>query len=567
MAKFFEALFSFLNKSSSRNVIANRGPNVDLESKVYEELKTKSELYRLLMDHENAGFLGRLFYQVVQTKRDLIDLVDAYKDTFFHVMIVERLVDDVLGVDPSSSNVVDIYSDNAQVNEILQDLQERIDIDNFISAIAGDIIAYGDYVVRVHHDNNKVVELLDTVDQKDVVVVYRANKPVFLLKHDAAKGEFKTEEYVKFIHFCVPGRKIKIKVDDAWKNVYNISSIGDYFRVGKPLFWGCWDLLNSLFVLLVFYPVFAVQKLNASTILGVRIPGEVPPAKAYEIARKYQELLNVQVAVDRLGRVSVADVIDTIGKYKVVPVYDDEKGLIQLNDPRLDESYALDIVEELKRVICATVGVPYQLLFGSVEGQGRLEVLRSFNRYVKKVSRIQSAIREGLIQLAMIECSLKGLYVTPEMIDVRFRNNIVSVEHLDKLEFLAGMVETVSNSVETVLNIANKLDSGVDLDKLKEFVNDYFGMAGLGGVLVEKSEGTSPEELIVEEPGVEFGEFTIGGEGLPGMEMEGVGAPVAGGEVPEFERERFGSKFISALRGGRRAGGMEEEEEEEIAEI
>lgn len=546
--RFVEALVSLLGRKREQ-VISG-----DIDAKVYEELVTKSELYRLLLDQEGIGLLGRLFYQVAQTKRDLVDLVDSYKDTFFHVMIVERLVDDVLGVDPASSNVVDIYSDNKQVNEILQDLQERIDIDSFISAIAGDIIAYGDYVVKVQHDGTKVVELLDTVDQKDVVVVYRSNKPIFLLKHDTAKGEFTTEEYIKFLHFCIPGRKIKIKLDNVWKEAYKIQQIGDYFRVGKPLFWGCWDLLNSLFVLLVFYPVFAVQKLNASTILGIRIPGEVPPAKAYEIARKYQELLNVQVAVDRLGRVSVADVIDTIGKYKVIPVYDEEKGLIQLNDPRLEESYALDIVEELKRVICATVGVPYQLLFGSVEGQGRLEVLRSFNRYVKKVSRIQSAIREGLTQLALIECSLRGLYVSPELIEVRFRNNIVSVEHLDKLEFLAGMVETVSNSVETVMGVADRLSSKVDLDKLRDFVNDYFGMAGLGGVLLP------PEEELKEpsEEGELFGEVEpVGGfERVPPFE----GEPGVGG------RERFGDRFVRTLTGRRGAElvtGPEETEEEE----
>ncbi|MEM1672919.1 MAG: hypothetical protein QXT86_12795 [Archaeoglobaceae archaeon] len=505
--KLFEKLMTYLG-FVPRRVVS------DIYSQISDELRARSEFYRLLMDR-GAGLVRALLQTVIQSKRDLVDLVEAYKDTFFHVAIVEMLVDDVLSVDPISNEVVQLSSQNEVVDKILEDLQERVDLDSFIQSVVADVISYGDYVVMVKHDGKGVVELLDCVDQRDVLVVYRAGFPIFYIQLDKYRSDLKVEEYIDFIHFCVPGRRVRISVDKMWKEVLGLDQIGDYFRLGKPLFWGCWDLLSSLYILLIFYPVFAVQKLNASTIVGIRIPKEVPPHRAQEIAREYQQLMNVNIGVDRLGRVSVADVLDTIGRYKVIPVYaEDEKGLLQLNDPRLQEEYGLEIVEELKRVICATVGVPYQLLFGSVEGAGRLEVLKAFNRYVKKVASIQNALKLGLIQLALIECRLKGLKVSPAEIEVRFRNNIISVEHLDRLEFLAGVVETIRSSVETITGIKDAIGSGLDIEKLVEFVNRYFGLVGLDGVF--KIEDREQEVRAGGEFEVE--EVPIEGEGEEGLE-------------------------------------------------
>jgi hypothetical protein len=244
---------------------------------------------------------------------------------------------------------------------------------------------------------------------------------------------------------------------------------------------------------MIFYPIFCVQKLNAQTVIGVRVPPETSVQRAWEIARKYQELLNVYTTVDERGRVALADVIDTVGRYKVVPIWGDEKGFVQLADPRLEESFALDIVEELKVTLCASLGVPYSFLFGSREGMSKLDTLKSFSRYIKKVASIQRAIREGLYQLVRIEAKLQGISdVALEDIDVRFRNALISTEHLDKLEFITGMIETVRSSVESVNEIAGVLESKLNKEKVLEFLNEYFGLIGLEGA-IEIEKKVTPE--------------------------------------------------------------------------
>lgn len=513
MNSLVERLLTFLGVRYKRK--AGGGVSSDIVQRVQDELLARSELYRMLRDSSYRHVLAGMFDTFVQKKSDLIDLVDAYKDTFFHQMIVNLLIDDVLNVDPLTNDIVDLSSDDDNIRRVLDELQERIDLDSFIAGICEDVISYGDYVVKVvvSERDRKVVELEEDIDQRKVLVWYKGGVPVFAVDMEGVK-EYKEEaikEPIEFIHFCVGPRKLKLKVGPGPFAYYKGGSeyrFSEYVRLGKPLLWGCWDLVNSLYVLTVFYPVFAVNKLNASTIVGIKVPPDTPPARAADIARHYQELLNVSVGVDRWGRIAVADVIDTVGRYKVVPVWGDEKGLFQLNDPRLEESFALDILADLRRTVCASLGIPHSFLFGGTEeGASKLEALRVFTRYVKRVASIQRAIREGLTQLALIECRLRGIYARPEQIEVRFRNTLVSVENLDKLEFITTMIEAVRGAVDTVSELSQTLQASLDREKVLEFLNAYLGMVGLDGVLKleEKEIQMKPEvenefeNLVVEE--------------------------------------------------------------------
>jgi hypothetical protein len=538
MVSILEKLIHFLGGKSSSQSQTVIQPTLSREDQLEREIRAWSAFYNVLTDKSRRYFLSAVLGQPVQDKQRMIEMVEAYKDTFFHQMIVNLLVDDALSVDPVTGDVVEITTVNDTLKPVVEGLQERIDLDAFISSIVEDVVAYGDYVVRVVNDGRKVVALEDDIDQKKVVVVYKAGRPVCLVDYSevAKNSDDAMMSYVEFLHFSVSPRKVRLKLPDKVYAQVAKEGFTEYVRIGKPLFWGLWDLLNSLYILMVFYPIFCVQKLNATTVVGVRVPQETSVQRAWDIARKYQELLNVYTTVDERGRVALVDVVDTVGKYKVVPVWGDEKGFIQLADPKLEESFALDIVEELKVTLCASLGVPYSFLFGSREGTTKLDTLKSFSRYVKKVASIQRAIREGLYQLVRIEAKLYGLgEISVEEIDVRFRNALISTEHLDKLEFIAGMIDTVRGSVDAVNEIASALEAKVNKEKIVDFLNNYFGLIGLEGV-IELEKGVEGE--VGEGIGSEFGEE----DWIEGGEMEGVGFEEEEGSEEEFPFEAEGEE-------------------------
>jgi hypothetical protein len=544
MPSLLEKLLHFLGRGdvSQPRQDVSPGLTVGRDEQVEREIRAWSAFYNVLTDKSRRYFLSAVLGQPILDKQRMIEVVEAYKDTFFHQMIVNLLVDDALSMDPVTGDVVEITTVNESLKPIVEGLQERIDLDAFISSIVEDVVAYGDYVVRVVNDGRKVVALEDDIDQKKVIVVYKAGRPVCLVDYsEVTKNSDKAMmNYVEFLHFSVNPRKIRLKLPDKVYEQVAKEGFTEYVRLGKPLFWGLWDLLNSLYILMVFYPVFCVQKLNATTVIGVKVPQETSVQRAWDIARKYQELLNVYTTVDERGRVALVDIIDTVGKYKVVPVWGDERGFMQLADPKLEESFALDIVEELKVTLCAALGVPYNFLFGSREGMSKLDTLKSFSRYVKKVASIQRAIREGLYQLVRIEAKLQGIGDIPvEDIDVRFRNALISTEHLDKLEFITGMIETVRGTVESVNDIASALEGTVDKEKVVDFLNDYFGLVGLEGVVKVAKEG-GVEGAEVQEVGLGDMDWLEGGEegGLEEFEggMEEEEFPFEAG-VPEEEEE------------------------------
>jgi len=526
MSSLFEKLVHFLGRGSISQPHQQVGVGVTVgrDEQVEREIRAWSAFYNVLTDKSRRYFLSAVLGQPILDKQRMIETVEAYKDTFFHQMIVNLLVDDALSMDPVTGDVVEITTVDESLKSIVEGIQERIDLDAFISSIVEDVVAYGDYVVRVVNDGRKVVALEDDIDQKKVIVVYKSGRPVCLVDYsEVTKNSDKAMmNYVEFLHFSVSPRKVRLKLPDKVYEQVAKEGFTEYVRFGKPLFWGLWDLLNSLYILMVFYPVFCVQKLNATTVIGVKVPQETSIQRAWDIAKKYQELLNVYTTVDERGRVALVDVIDTVGRYKVVPMWGDEKGFMQLADPKLEESFALDIVEELKVTLCAALGVPYNFLFGSREGMTKLDTLKSFSRYVKKVASIQRAIREGLYQLVRIEAKLQGLGDIPvERIDVRFRNALISTEHLDKLEFVTGMIETVRGTVESVNDIAGVLEGILDKGKIVNFLNDYFGLVGLEGVIqISKSE--EGEGVEVQDIGMDEMDWLEGGdeEGLEGFEVE-----------------------------------------------
>jgi len=537
MPSLFEKLIHFLGRSAVPQSPQPAGPGlmVGRDEQIEREIRAWSAFYNVLTDRSRRYFLSAILGQPILDKQRMIETVEAYKDTFFHQMIVNLLVDDALSMDPVTGDVVEITTVNESLKPIVEGLQERIDLDAFISSIVEDVVSYGDYVVRVVNDGRKVVALEDDIDQKKVIVVYKAGRPVCLVDYSevSKNSDNAMMNYVEFLHFSVNPRKIRLKLPDKVYEQVAKEGFTEYVRLGKPLFWGLWDLLNSLYILMVFYPIFCVQKLNATTVIGVKVPQETSVQRAWDIARKYQELLNVYTTVDDRGRVALVDIIDTVGKYKVVPVWGDERGFMQLADPKLEESFALDIVEELKVTLCAALGVPYNFLFGSREGMSKLDTLKSFSRYVKKVASIQRAIREGLYQLVRIEAKLQGIGDIPvEDIDVRFRNALISTEHLDKLEFVTGMIETVRGTVESVNDIAGVLEGTVDKEKVIDFLNDYFGLVGLEGV-IQIGKGSEGGESEVQEAGLGetdwLGsgeeEFELGAEGEFPFEAEEEGAP------------------------------------------
>ena len=429
-------------------------------------------------NYKDKTFLTHLYSKSSQTKADIIRQVQEFRNVYLHTGVVRLLRDDVLSTSPNTIDIVNLVSTNTKVNNVLTDLQERLDIDSLVDNIIEDLISYGEYVLKIEKDKRGIKKIVDNVDQKEVVAIYEYGKVVnFIVRKKHSIEKVDPDEY---IHFCIGSRKIRVKIDEKFEE--------GYARIGRPLFYGSFDLLRSLVLLNALIPAMYLQKINNTSIIGVQVPESTKPEDALDIVKTYENLLNMKLTFDTsTGDVSVSDVIGQAGRFKVIPVYAQGKGTLEKMDPRYQDMVEISTLDDLRRSVLSTEGIPFQFMFGGDAGS-KLDILKTFSRYIKKLTGIQAALRKGLSDLAMIELNLKGLNPHRSVVDVKFVNPLIDVEELDKIEFLDTVISVINNISETLSAIAERLNVEIDDKEMSDFLKKFLRPVRLENIFKPKKE-------------------------------------------------------------------------------
>jgi hypothetical protein len=424
-------------------------------------------------------------------KWDVYNKVKSTRDTYLYAGIVSLLVEDSLAPSIVTNDIVAITSKNKKFNADLEEFQKKFDLDEIVKTIIGDLLSFGEYFLSTKIDGIKsdgtggegITEINDDVDQGKIVALYDGTMPSRYIVMNEKGKQIGTKKPYEIAHFIVGDRKLRIKIEERQQS--------EYVRIGRPLFWGTFELLNNLMLMTALIPASYVQKINNSSIIGVQVAEGTSPDQAFEIADQFQTLLNKTVTFDKAsGEISISDVLNAAGKFKVIPQYGD-KGSMQKVDPRFDEITDLSVLDDLRQSIMSAIGVPYNFLFGGSESKG--DTLKTFSRYVRKLHNIQAAVGYGLKQLAMTHLLNRGHKPSVEDIDIKFTNALVHVEDLDKIEFIDTLVSTLGNVSETVNKISQELDAEIDRKELAKFFSRFLKPIGLDTLFILNKEEEPPK--------------------------------------------------------------------------
>lgn len=439
-----------------------------------------------LTDKKWNSILGSIYTKTLEKKGEIIKKVDSVKNSFLYTAILDLVINDAIAPSVMTNDIVLITSSNAPIRKELQELETRIDFDALVLSLVEDLLSYGEYYTSiVSREKEGVIGIVDNVDQSEIVSVYDAFEPAYFLRQKGTKlTKIKVTELA---HFCLGSRKLRIKVEDK--------DIKEYVRIGRPLFWGTFDLLRNLELISALIPASYLQKINSTSLIGIQVPDNASPEDAFEICRRYEDVLNSSISMDKeTGDISISDVLSAAGKFKVIPVASSGKGTLTKMDPRFEEMTDISIFEELKRNIMATVGVPYEFVFGGDSTKG--ELLRRFARYMRKLYMTQQAIAQGIKQIAKIHLAMKGMKAAPGHIEVKFTNALISVEELDKIEFIDTLVGTLGNVVDVLGNAKESLGAQVDNKQLQEFLNRHLKIVGLEDLFKLTTKPVEPVEPV-----------------------------------------------------------------------
>jgi len=438
-------------------------------------------------DFEIAQAWMATYQKAVSTKKEFLQEMEKIKSFYLVDALARNIVEDALTPDVTTGEVIQLSSGEEGINAELQHLQDKFDFDQIISDIALDLVRQGEHVLRVKIEKGEgITDLLDDMDQKNIVAFYKHGFPFVFLTPGEQRDVAVRPPY-SFAHFAINKYKLRIQVSTEFakargKGTADLSDRKDfegkplptYTRVGRSVFYGVLSKIKELMLIELLVPTKKLNDILKGNLVGLQMPPATNPKDAFEACRKYERFLNKKVGINKsTDEFSVADIVNLAGSLKILPIFSDKGELRSLSDVKEDRSLEAlaDRIDDNRKVICSSIGYPPELLYG---GEGtRTETLKRYARYVRVLKGIQSSIAMGAKQIALIHLVNKGFTkVTPRDIDVSFRNELVRVDELDKVELfdaVIGVVNTVKQSITEFMEDEH-LSKIIDMPKFQAWL-------------------------------------------------------------------------------------------------
>lgn len=478
-----------------------------------------------------------IWTRVAENRRRMIQQVDKLSCFYLVKTLTQALMEDALSPDTQTNKIMDISSSNPKIQNELEALDERFKFDKLLCDITPDLIKYGFYTlstkVRNYQEPEEIgeesgdideeltdlnpvtktrslaglLELNDTVDQTCVVAILKNQEVAYYLYYDEfeqqSKGfQISRKPKTDFVQFMLGHEKVRIDLLGEFRtNSYDVRKALEEFprfvRIGESLIAPYIGKIKELMLLEQLVPASKLSKLSAGTILGVNVPAGYDVNAAMEACRQIEGVINKKVGIDKAsGEITVESILATAGKVKCVPVFGNSTGSTQVLQTRSDEPDDLmNSTEQIRKLICDSIGVPYEIIYGGSSGEKRGELLKRYGRYLRKLKTIQNALVEGIYQIISIHLANKGILFTRKDINITFLNKLVEIDSLDKLEFTDTVVGMLSNIKGFITDLAAEgsiLKDYVDAPKFADFLAEQFSAIGMEGVF-RSSKDVKPE--------------------------------------------------------------------------
>jgi len=529
----------------------------------FKETLKESFLYGRGGDYDfyTSTSLASIYTKVSTQRKEIFRKIDRIKRYYIVDLVLSQIGDDALSPEVGTHKVIEIGSLDPIINKELKALQDRVDLNSLIKDVSSDLYAYGEYYlstvirpknkdkekplkiapghspfmyqeavsksdisedlledmvinkkIRFKHSVSEfgLLNVLDNVDQGQIVTLtYHGEVSLYLMVNGL--GQLEVREPADFIRFALPGHRIRIDLHkeleyliqnkNMIKNTGLAEKIPRYLRVGKSLIWPIIDKLGELEILEALVPATKLNKITAGSIVGINVPTGMDIDKAITATKKIEQILNRKTGVDpATGELTVADIISAAGRVKAVPIFGDKGTLSPLNYNTDDPEELLSAIQDIRRTICESIGVPYELIFKSEE-QSKGQILKKYARYLRKLKGIQLALEEGVRQMIYIHLANAEIDFNEKDVYVKFFTPLVDVDNLDQLEFTDASVGILSNLLDFIQRIGETefLSGRINNRAIIDYINAHLGTVGLGDLLFTDEKlrklGIDPKDI------------------------------------------------------------------------
>jgi hypothetical protein len=420
------------------------------------------------MDQYTLASLYSKTIRVQEYRDSILKDLRALKNHWLASSLIDRMLGDSLARDVQTGEVFTLsYEGDSKKSKILEDMEERLNLDMVVSNIVEDLLHYGEYPLSVVVEPGKgIVEIKDDLEVHEVVALYEGGYPIlYFVRPNGRSSKVKVIQPSEIVHFCLRDNKVKVSLPPNYSYYRDPEKLEDRFykiRIGRSVLFPALEKLKEYRFMELLRPALMLTKLASAKVIGVNMPQSSQFSDIVGMIQSYEKYLNIQSDKMKtkyeVGDMDISDLLKETGRWKVVPILGD-KGRMELQDVRQEDTGLREDLREMRDEVSIAVGVPPILLFAEMTGDThKADVLKQYGRYVKKLKSIQNAISAGLRNLAVIHLRNSGITdIVPSKIQTSF-TSVVDVEDLDKMEFTSAAVDILS----TMLRFLGDLDTSAE---------------------------------------------------------------------------------------------------------
>ena len=459
-----------------------------------------------LDDHNVAAAYSELYTNVSQSRMGIIREVERMAQHYLPDAIVSQFIEDALTPEIATNEILEVtYEEEENENSIVQKeielLSKQLDFDQLSLDIAPDLVRNGEYTLKndFGNDNGKqgIKHIRDTIEQGSVVAITQDGKIKGYLEMNDRVNKLIVHPPKYFTKFVLAGDRVRVNLKKHVPEEYLktkeakalMAMLPRYVRVGKSMLFPVLPKIKELELLEKLVPATKLAKLSGGSIVGMQVPESFDIGDALKATKRVEGLVNNKIAIDdNIGEVTVQAIMSSAGRVKVIPVFGDKGNLSKLDYKSDEPDDLLSSVQETRQVICDAIGIPYELLFRSDDGS-KSETIKRYAKYLRRLKNIQRAITKGITQIIYNHLVNKGIDFEPEKVKVEFRNKLVEIDNLDKLEHMDVTVSLLGNLktfVEDLLAEESPVRKNINIEAYKDYLKKQLETIGLGDLIQDK---------------------------------------------------------------------------------
>ena len=316
--------------------------------------------------------------------------------------------------------------------------------------------------------------------------------------------------------------------------------LSKYIRTGRSILYSSLRTLEKLALLEMTNLALLLKRALSPTIMNVQVPESYSYKKALEAATAYeqwfydaQEETRNTFSSTGQDNLNFNRILELSQKLKCMPVWGDSKGALQtldLSDTRDNR----EAIEDLKRELSTTSGLPYYYFNPESGTMEKKEALKGHAKYARKLHLLQQSLANSVIELHYNNLKYKGYKVNKEDLAVKFKS-IVNSDSLESIEEIINLFTALNEIVASLDNYA--ASQALHIKVVTKAFMKYFRFITQSYPFISEMIEEAPEQELTDNPDVLVGGGIMGADMNPEDQMAYSQQPVE--QNPEEYQEAY----------------------------